>query len=180
MSATSGGSSTVVRFSDSEISKLLSLPIAEITEINQDQAVPAPNANDTRKSSIQCDNQNFLPKVLYIYEHFRYLYLWWPVLYFLVRKSFLKKEFLFWPYFRQNYDVICDHLFVRHIKFISQLDQSCNLISAIIYTHFILFLYIPSLLLDFIRIVFSIISNTFQSTPETRFSEYDCQTPFVH
>ena len=67
MSATSGGSSTVVRFSDSEISKLLSLPIAEITEINQDQAVPAPNANDTRKSSIQCDNQNFLPKVLYIY-----------------------------------------------------------------------------------------------------------------
>ena len=74
MSATSGGSSTVVRFSDSEISKLLSLPIAEITEINQDQAVPAPNANDTRKSSIQCDNQNFLPKVLYIYEHFRYLY----------------------------------------------------------------------------------------------------------
>lgn len=75
MSATSGGSSTVVRFSDSEISKLLSLPIAEITEINQDQAVPAPNANDTRKSSIQCDNQNFLPKVLYIYEHFRYLYL---------------------------------------------------------------------------------------------------------
>ena len=66
MSATSGGSSTVVRFSDSEISKLLSLPIAEITEINQDQAVPAPNANDTRKSSIQCDNQNFLPKVLYV------------------------------------------------------------------------------------------------------------------
>ena len=63
MSATSGGSSTVVRFSDSEISKLLSLPIAEITEINQDQAVPAPNANDTRKSSSQCDNQNFLPKV---------------------------------------------------------------------------------------------------------------------
>ena len=69
MSATSGGSSTVVRFSDSEISKLLSLPIAEITEINQDQAVPAPNANDTRKSSIQCDNQNFLPKVLYIYTN---------------------------------------------------------------------------------------------------------------
>ena len=76
MSATSGGSSTVVRFSDSEISKLLSLPIAEITEINQDQAVPAPNANDTRKSSIQCDNQNFLPKVLYIYEHFRYTYIY--------------------------------------------------------------------------------------------------------
>ena len=62
MSATSGGSSTVVRFSDSEISKLLNLPIAEITESNQDQ-VSAPNANDTRKSSSQCDNQNFLPKV---------------------------------------------------------------------------------------------------------------------
>ena len=73
MSATSGGSSTVVRFSDSEISKLLSLPIAEITEINQDQAVPAPNANDTRKSSIQCDNQNFLPKVLYIYIYMNIL-----------------------------------------------------------------------------------------------------------
>ena len=84
MSATSGGSSTVVRFSDSEISKLLSLPIAEITEINQDQAVPAPNANDTRKSSIQCDNQNFLPKVLYYinilgstYIYYGQFYIFW-------------------------------------------------------------------------------------------------------
>ena len=64
MSAASGGSNPVAnyKFSDSEISKLLNIPLDQIAESNQD--VPAQKANpDSGKSSSQCDNQNFLPKV---------------------------------------------------------------------------------------------------------------------
>ena len=74
MSAASGGSNPVAnyKFSDSEISKLLNIPLDQIAESNQD--VPAQKANpDSGKSSSQCDNQNFLPKVRKSRLHFRYV-----------------------------------------------------------------------------------------------------------
>ena len=63
MSATSTASTAGLKLSDSEISKLLNLPLSHVTESNQDVPVSTTKANDSGKSSSQCDNQNFMPKV---------------------------------------------------------------------------------------------------------------------